>query len=248
MLGIAGEDRSKLLDSLRATQFRPGLFGMLTNPFYFARSGLRRSLAKVAGDVGGRVLDVGCGQKPYRDLFRATEYVGLEIDTPDARAREQADFFYDGHAFPFPEARFDVVFASQVFEHVFNPDAFLDEAFRVLAPGGALLLTVPFVWDEHEQPYDYARYSSFGLTHLLKTHGFVVHHVHKSGADFSVVLQTWGMYAYKALSPGTRWLKFAVAGILTAPVNVLGALVVLMLPKNPDLFLDLVVLARKPAA
>ena len=56
---------------------------------------------------------------------------------------------------------------NQVLEHVFNPDDFVREIARVLKPGGALLLTVPFVWNEHEQPYDYARYSSFGLRAFL---------------------------------------------------------------------------------
>jgi SAM-dependent methyltransferase len=61
-----------------------------------------------------------------------------------------------------------------VLEHVFNPDDFLNEVNRVLKPSGKLLLTVPFVWDEHEQPYDYARYSSFGLRSLLEKHGFSI--------------------------------------------------------------------------
>ena len=63
---------------------------------------------------------------------------------------------------------------NQVLEHVFNPQEFLGELGRVLARGGRLLLTVPFVWDEHEQPFDYARYSSFGLKALLEQHGFRV--------------------------------------------------------------------------
>jgi SAM-dependent methyltransferase len=230
---------------LRAAQFRPGLLGLLANPFYLARSALHTTLCRVAGQVRGRMLDVGCGRKPYAELFHVSEHLGLELDTPQARARAQADVFYDGQRFPFPEARFETVFASQVFEHVFEPDAFLAEAHRVLVPGGQLLLTMPFVWDEHEQPHDFARYSSFGIRHLLEKHGFRLLALHKSGADLSVVLQTWGMYVYKAVAPGTGWLKLGTAGLLTLPVNLIGQLLIPLCPKNPDLFLDLVVLAIK---
>jgi SAM-dependent methyltransferase len=195
--------------------------------------------------MAGRMLDVGCGQKPYAHLFRVTEHVGLEIDTPEARARKRADHFYDGRQFPFLDESFDCVFASQVFEHVFNPDEFLHEVRRVLQPGGAFLMTIPFVWDEHEQPHDYARYSSFGLSHLLGKHGFEVIELRKSCADFSAVLQILGMYVYKAIAPGKRWVKAGAAAFLMAPVNLLGAAAAPLLPPNPDFFLDLVVLARR---
>lgn len=230
---------------LIATQFRPGLVGLVTNPFYFARTELLKTLRKVAPRARGRMLDVGCGQKPYRQLFQIDEHIGLELDTPENRESKQADAFYDGHRFPFADASFDSVFASQVFEHVFNPDEFLAEVRRVLKPEGCLILTLPFFWDEHEQPYDFARYSSFGLSHLLDKHGFTVRELHKSGANFAPVLQSFGMYAFKALTPENRWLKLLTAGLLTAPVNVLGSALLPVLPKNADLFLDLVVWAQK---
>lgn len=236
--------RKTLLDRLRTAQFRPGFLGRITNPFYFARSNLHENLARVAGRVQGRMLDVGSGRKPYAELFSVTEHVGLELDTP--RGREVgADVLYDGSRFPFIDSTFDAVFASQVFEHVFEPDRFLAEVRRILRDDGVLLLTLPFVWDEHEQPNDFARYSSFGVTHLLERHGFRVEVLLKSGDDVSVVLQTWGMYAYKALAPGRGLAKYAAAGLLTMPVNLLGSLLVRCLPKNPDLFLDLIVLATK---
>ncbi len=85
----------------------------------------------------------------------------LEFDTPESRAAGYAEFFYDGNHFPFNDATYDVVVSNQVLEYVFNPDEFLNEIFRILKPEGKVLLSVPFVWDEHLQPLDYARYSSF---------------------------------------------------------------------------------------
>src|SRR5205823_6133959 len=185
--------RTSILSSLKTLvhrqEFAPGFLGLFTNPFYFARKGLYGHVKALAPYVTGRTLDVGCGRKPYEPLFAATEYVGLEIDTPETRQARRADHFYDGQAFPFPDAEFDSVITSQVLEHVFTPDAFLEEIRRVLKPGGALLLTIPFVWDEHSQPFDYARYSSFGLQSLLQKHGFEIIEHRKSTTDIRVIFQ-----------------------------------------------------------
>src|SRR5437764_602685 len=146
---------------------------MLVNPFYFARKGLFDAVGKLAPNVRGKVLDVGCGSKPYRELFTVDSYIGLDTArSGHDHSHSQVDVEYDGEVFPFADAEFDSVVCFQVLEHVFHPEQFLGEIRRVLRPGGKLLLTVPFVWDEHEQPYDFARYSSFGLRHLLEAGSF----------------------------------------------------------------------------
>ncbi len=76
-----------------AQQYTPGFVGIWVNPFYFARRGLLEEIGKMAPKMKGRLLDVGCGRKPYQNLFRVDEYVGLEIDTPENRLNKQADFF-----------------------------------------------------------------------------------------------------------------------------------------------------------
>ena len=170
-------------------QYLPGPGGWLVNPFFFARRGLWRGLGEFFPRLQGAVLDVGCGRKPYRDFVPATNYVGVDIDTPVTRALASADVFYDGRRLPFPDQQFDAVLCSQVLEHVFTPEEFLAEIRRVLRPGGTLLLAVPFVWDEHEQPADFARYSSFGLRALLGRGGFAVAEQRKTCADFRAVVQ-----------------------------------------------------------
>lgn len=168
------------------------------NPFFIARKGLVGAIAEFSKGLSGRLLDVGCGTKPYRRLFHVDEYVGLEIDGELARQRGGADYFYDGQSFPFDGGSFNVVLTNQVLEHVFNPDVFLSEIHRVLTPDGVLLLTVPFVWDEHEQPYDYARYSSYGLHYLLEKNGFRVFRAKKISSGSCVIFQLLNCYIYKA--------------------------------------------------
>jgi SAM-dependent methyltransferase len=229
-------------------QYAPGMLGLLLNPYYFARVGLYEAVRELAPAVRGRLLDVGCGSKPYLSLFAASEYVGLEIDTPENRISKRADFFYDGTRFPFGDGEFEGMLVSQVLEHVFNPAEFLTEMHRVLRPGGMLLLTVPFVWDEHEQPVDYARYSSFGLRHLLESHGFEVVHMRKSCADARALFQLFNAYLVKTLfTPNVR-LNMLLTMLLLFPVNLVGATLGRLLPANADFYLDNVVLARRLAA
>jgi hypothetical protein len=115
----------------------------------------------------------------------------------------------------------------------------------MLRPGGLLLLTVPFAWDEHEQPVDYARYSSFGVRALLGGAGFEIVEQHKLGADLSVLFQLLNAYLYKRTVTRNPWLNLAATLLLMAPVNVIGAIAAKLLPGNPDLYLDNVVLARR---
>lgn len=224
---------------------QPGLVGLFVNPFYFARKALYRAMKEFGRDIRGRVLDVGCGARPYEHLVQATHYVGLEIP---GRKSVRADVLYGGGCFPFADRSFDAVICNQVLEHVFRPDAFLREIARVLTERGRLLVTVPFVWDEHEQPRDYARYSSFGLAALLQQNGFSILQQRKTAGDARVLFQLLNAYLYKLTATRNPYVNFAAALLLMAPVNVLGSVVALIAPRNPDLFLDNVVLAERNAA
>ena len=226
-------------------QFKPGWIGLFINPFYFARKGLYENISALAKYICGKTLDVGCGLKPYEKLFTSTQYIGLEIDTIENRKNKKADFFYNGITFPFSDEDYDSVISNQVFEHVFNPDKFMLELNRVLKPGGMLLITVPFVWDEHDQPHDYARYTSFALESILNKHGFeVIEHI-KSMNDIRVIFQLLNDYIYKKIVTDSLRLNLLLTIIFMAPINVLGELLSKILPKNDDLYLDNIILAKK---
>lgn len=226
-------------------QFNPSLIGLFINPFYFARKGLFNSIANKLVHLDGKLLDVGCGTKPYQSLCYVEEYIGLEIDDEGNRNHQFADSFYDGKTIPFENNYFDSILTNQVFEHVFNPDEFLKEINRVTKVNGLMLLTVPFVWDEHEQPYDYARYSSFGLKHLLKKNGFEIIEAQKTNNGIEVIFQLLSAYLYKVTNTSNIWINLFLNIFLIAPVNIIGLILGKILPKNNDLYLDNVVLAKK---
>ncbi len=237
--------RTKIRDLIIRESFSPGFYGLFLNPFYFARAELYRFIKQIAPKLHGSILDVGCGSKPYKTLFDFTEYVGLEIDTPENRRRNSADVFYDGHTIPFNNDYFDSVVCSQVLEHVFNPDEFIIEIHRIIKPNGLLLLCVPFVWDEHEHPFDYARYSSFGLKSLLKKNGFEVIEQYKTLADIRIVFQVLNAYWYKTILKKNNRFRLALIFMITSMLNVIGIILWKIFPNNNDLYLDNIVLCKK---
>jgi SAM-dependent methyltransferase len=236
----------KLKELYLAEMFKPSALGILTNPFWLARRGLYRGIAANAGYIRGKVLDFGCGRKPYQELFDFEEYVGLDVE--ESGHRHQAgsvDVFYDGETIPFADGYFDSALASQVFEHLFNLGEVLAEIHRVLRPGGHLLATVPFVWDEHEKPYDFARYTSFGIEHLLAQGGFEVVVMEKTGNAVETVFQLWNAYVGQRVLPSNPYLNLLLTPLLVAPATIAGAVLSKILPASQDLYLDNVVVARK---
>lgn len=225
--------------------FFPNFASLFLNPFYFARKGLVKHIQELAPKLKGKMLDIGCGMKPYRQLFKVPEYIGLEIDTPNNRKSKRADSYYDGKTFPFPDCTFDSLLSSQVFEHIFEPENFLKEAYRVLKPGGFFLLTVPFIWDEHEIPCDFARYSSFGIKYILDKYGFQIVTHKKTMNDLRVIFQLIAAYLYKILPHRAPYLRIFLLFLFTGPINILGELFAIFTPKNNDLYLDNIVLCRK---
>ena len=98
------------------------LLGIWINPFYIIRKGLLDGVREISLHLkGGKLLDLGCGSKPYEDIFEVDEYTGVDIEVSGHdHSSSRIDKFYDGKVIPFRDHHFDSVFSSEVFEHVFN--------------------------------------------------------------------------------------------------------------------------------
>lgn len=136
-----------------------------------------------------RVLDVGAGDAPYAELFAHTDYVTLDWESSPHEGARAAAVSASADAIPLPDASFDVVVLTQVLEHVRRPAAVLAEIARVLCPGGTLLATVPFVWELHEEPHDYWRFTSYALAALLEEAGLDAIAVEPRSDSFSALAQ-----------------------------------------------------------
>ncbi|MFN5476651.1 MAG: methyltransferase domain-containing protein, partial [Sphingobacteriales bacterium] len=126
--------------------FHPGIL----HPLYLIRSGLYAAFRHLIPQLKGKLMDFGCGLKPYEAMFTVDEYVGVDYkgDGP-TYSHHKVDVFYDGHTLPFEDDHFDSIFSSEVFEHVFNLPEIMKELHRVLKPGGLILVSCPFAFGEH---------------------------------------------------------------------------------------------------
>jgi SAM-dependent methyltransferase len=125
------------------------------------------------------VLDVGCGAKPYADLFSDCRYVGVNYSTVDATPDVVADALH----LPIASKSVDFVFCTQVLEHVPQPWVLMSECHRVLKSGGWLILSAPFYWPLHEEPHDYFRFTRYGLESLVAGAGFSQCQIRCDGGD-----------------------------------------------------------------
>lgn len=227
----------KVKTYLLKEQYRPSFAGLFINPFYFARHAIYKNIKVYSPNITGLTLDIGCGSKPYATLFRTDKYIGMDIEVSGHKHTDsQIDVFYNGIEIPFEDNYFDSIVCFEVLEHVFNPDVFLKEAIRVLKPGGNAIFTVPFIWDEHEQPYDYARYSSFGLKALFEKNGFKIYGSRKYLCDLRLFALLANAYIYKIIR---KLIPNKISYVLILPFttinNFLGHLLYLF-PKNEDLY------------
>jgi SAM-dependent methyltransferase len=170
------------------------------------------SLKEVAPRARGRLLDVGCGNKPYVEYFRpyVSEYLGIEHEatfemTSAGGGAARPDFLYDGVRLPFPDRSFDTVLNVQVLEHTPFPGRLVCEMSRVLADDGLLILVAPFQFRLHEQPHDYFRFSSHGLRHLCEEAGLEVLETRPQGGMWSVICHKLNSYlAFRVARIGSR--------------------------------------------
>ena len=106
-----------------------------------------------------KILDVGAGDgRRYRDIFENFDYTSLDID-----ASLRPDIIASADNIPFPDKEFDFAFSSQMLEHVTDPTAVLTEIHRILQDDGYLLITVPQTNELHSEPFDYWRFTNFGM-------------------------------------------------------------------------------------
>lgn len=242
----------KLLHKLKLIylkeEFDPFLLGVITNPFYLPRRRLRRCIKEYSEKVDNSksLIDVGCGSKPYKKLFNSKNYVGIDIQNEGHdHSNEDIDVFYDGKKFPFEDRSFEIALCNQVLEHVFNPEEFIGEISRVLKNNGKLILTVPFLWDEHEKPFDYARYSSYGIKHLLERNGFEVIDQKKTNSHFGIIFIILNMILFKLFLSKSVKLNLLTNTLILFPINVLSVLFSIFNLKSQDLYIDNVVFAQK---
>lgn len=157
-----------------------------------------------------RVLDVGCGRSPYRDLFASDVYVGLDR----GELGPHASVVGDAVELPFADATFDGIICTEVIEHVPDERELARELARVAERSTTLILSSPFVHGVHEQPYDFRRLTSIGLFRTLTDAGWEVVHLAPVGGPAVVAIDSLVRWVDPALRRFAR--RLPVPGALAA--------------------------------
>jgi SAM-dependent methyltransferase len=121
---------------------------------------------------GAYLLDAGSGNQPYRELVQHTNYESADFEELD-KSYAKTRYICDLRAIPVEDERYDYIFFNQVMEHLPEPKAVLQELYRVLKPRGKIFYSGPLFYEEHQVPFDYFRYTQFGLKVLFNNAGLV---------------------------------------------------------------------------
>jgi len=190
-----------------AERLLPDFLVRRLDPF---ESSIRTFVAGVADGLpsGAVVLDAGAGECRFRDAFHRQRYIGIDSGVGDpAWDYSRLDAVAALEALPLADASCDCVLSIVVLEHTSEPQRVLDEFARVLKPGGRASMVVPHMWEEHQRPHDYFRYTSSGIRVLVERAGLQVEQVVPVGGFFwQLGRRLMGVLAFT--QSGVRWVLF----------------------------------------
>lgn len=168
----------------------------------------RELLRAAKAYANGRLIDIGCGIKPYAELMQphVTDHIGVD-HAESLHAAHNRDLVGTAYAIPVENESFDSALCSAVLEHLEEPEAALKECFRVLKSGGHAIYTVPFIWHVHEEPRDFYRFSKHGLRYLFEKTGFEINEI-KPLSGFWVTFGQLLVYNLYRINRGPlRWFR-----------------------------------------
>jgi SAM-dependent methyltransferase len=136
---------------------------------------------------GDSIFDIGCGNKPYEAYIRkitgkTSKYRGCDIVQS---SKQKVDIVCEATHITEQSESYDVVLCTQVIEHVFEHHKIFEEAYRLLKPGGLFIVSSALVWQLHEEPYDFYRFTLYGFRELLTAAGFAIKYGKHSGGQWA---------------------------------------------------------------
>jgi SAM-dependent methyltransferase len=137
----------------------------------------------------GDLLDLGCGYVPLYGVY--SKYVE-SVTCVDWENTFHKNEFLDkvcdlNKPLPLEDKKFDTVILSDVLEHIFYPDKLLGEIHRIMRNNGYLIMNTPFLYNIHEEPYDYYRYTQYAYEQFAKQLGFEICSIIPLGSGLEVL-------------------------------------------------------------
>lgn len=174
-------------------------------PNFLVKESIRKSIEMILKDYKDdfkykKSLDIGCGSKPYAQIFKKNniEYEGIDFDDYTKYYPSDLDrpnyifnkFYTQKFLCPeFEDKSYDIITAFEVLEHHEKPEVFFAESYRILRENGFLLISFPFIWNLHEEPADYQRFTHYMIEKYASRTGFSVIEIIKRGNTLSTIVQ-----------------------------------------------------------
>ncbi len=236
-----------MIKMIKTDDFNPNIIELFLNSNYLERKELYRYINLFASKIDGKVLDFGCGSKPYEKLFiNSDKYIGLEIKDGGVN---NADIFYDGKKLPFKDKEFNAMVSFQVLYQVINLEEILKEINRVLKKDAKILVSVPFIWFDGGANIQ-RRFSQEYSKFIFKKFGFEVLEIKQTNNNFSALCLLISKYIDYSISKIKyiylrRLLRIIQILIINSLFNILGELFLKFGSKDNELYIDNIIYAKK---
>lgn len=189
---------------------------------YFRVEEFIKGAALQADQTGIKVLDIGSQDAPFRKYFSRAEYLTQDVSQ---NSRNSVDYIGDiNEGLPaIPDSSFDYLICTQVLEHLKRPHVAFGEFRRILKPGGKLFLTTHLCFEEHMVPYDYFRFTQYGLKSLGEDSGLTLVHIRPHGGIFhllAVILATLPVRLFMRRDSLLYYVYFALFAVPIFLMNV----------------------------
>lgn len=177
------ESRGTNLDRLNSMDLK--LYSKEYLVYYYLFKDLRYAISKYSN---GKLIDIGCGNKPYTSMLYPyiNEHIGCDIIQS---SDNKVDVICEATNIQLPSETFDTAFSTQTIEHVGEFQLMVNEAYRLLKPGGHFIVSGPMYWPIHEEPFDFHRFTKYGFEQSLKKAGFEVVEVLPNGGKWAFLGQ-----------------------------------------------------------
>jgi len=177
---------------------------------------LKKQIAKFSHYVKGDVLDVGSGRfDRYSDLFKCKKYIKLDVNQ-----ESKPDIIGSAEKIPLDNQSIDSIVCTQVLGDVKDLNRAISEFFRVLKPGGVVLLTESFAAAIHDEPNDFWRFTDFSLKYLFENNGFEIKGIDRRGGFWASLSQSKIRYLIDRLNLYNNFL----GKLLRFPISICGRL------------------------
>jgi SAM-dependent methyltransferase len=195
--------------------------------FDFQTLTLYKDLRKFLKSKSGKILDIGCGNSPYKHLInRRSEYIGIDIaGQKDFKYNNYNISYFDGENIPMPNESVNLILCTEVLEHIATPEKIIKEMHRVLENDGSALISIPWSARFHYIPYDYYRYTPSSLEKLFKDFKSVK--IKPRGSDITVICSKLIVASARTLKPkkNANLILLPIWAVILLPIVLLSLII-----------------------